>query len=94
VASLLKPLPFAGFLTRNNRAMEKKDKNKKPPTTTVRLPPDLHTEVKEAAAKAGRSMNDEIIIRLQAHSQALALGDIAQQNIELQRMVQRLIDRL
>jgi hypothetical protein len=94
VASLLKPLPFAGFLTRNNRAMEKKEKTKKPPTTTVRLPPDLHAEVKQAAAQAAHSMNDEIILRLQAHSQALALGDIAQQNVELQRMLQRLIDRL
>lgn len=94
VASLLKPLSFAGFLTRNNRAMEKKDKTQKPPTTTVRLPVELHAEVKGAAAKAGHSMNDEIILRLQAHSQALVLGDISQQNVELQRMVQRLIDRL
>lgn len=73
--------------------MEKIGKTKKP-TTTVRLPPALHTEIKEAAAVAGHSMNDEIILRLQAHSQSLALSDIAQQNTELQRMVQRLIDRL
>lgn len=39
-------------------------------------------------------MNDEIIFRLQAHSESLTLSDIARQNAELQRMVQRLVDRL
>lgn len=89
----MKPLSFENFLSRNNRAMEKQGKTK-PGTTTVRLPPALHAAIKEAAAKAGHSMNDEIILRLEAHTHALELGDISQQNLELQRMVQRLIDRL
>jgi hypothetical protein len=93
VASQVNPLLFRDFLSRNNRAMENKPKTRLPPTT-VRLPADLHKEVKETAAKAGHSMNDEIILRLQAYAESLALSDIAQQNTELQRMVQRLIDRL
>jgi predicted HicB family RNase H-like nuclease len=93
VALKVKPLSFDDFLTRNNRAMEKQGKTK-PGTTTVRLPPALHAAIKEAAAKAGHSMNDEIILRLDSYARAMELGDIAQQNMELQRMVQRLIDRL
>lgn len=93
MALKMKPLSFADFLTRNNRAMEKEGKTKKG-TTTVRLPPALHEEIKEAAAKAGHSMNNEIILRLESHARALALRDIARQNVKLQRMVQRLIDTL
>jgi predicted HicB family RNase H-like nuclease len=93
VALEVKPLSFDLFLTRNNRAMEKTGKTRVG-TTTVRLPPALHAEIKEAAAQAGISMNDEIIHRLQGYEQAVTLVSIAQQNAELKRMVQRLIDRL
>lgn len=59
---------------------------------SLRLPVDVHAEVQEAAALAGRSMNDEIVHRLQAYAQATTLNDIAQQNAELKRMLQQLID--
>lgn len=89
----MKPLAFDVFLSRNNRAMEKLPKIK-PPTTTVRLPPPLHAEIKEAAAKAGHSMNDEIIMRLESHTQAIAFSELSEQNAALQRMIQQLIDGL
>jgi len=92
VASKVKPLLSADFLSRNNRAMEKQGKTRAG-TTTVRLPPDLHAEIKEAAARAGHSMNDEIILRLRAYAPSIALSDIAKQNAELKRMLQLLIDR-
>jgi HAMP domain-containing protein len=38
-------------------------------------------------------MNDEIIQRLQLYPIATRLDEIEQQNAELKRMVQRLIDR-
>lgn len=60
---------------------------------SLRLPVDLHAEVQETSALAGRSMNDEIIYRLRAYRQATTLNDIAQQNAELKKMLQKLIDR-
>jgi hypothetical protein len=78
---------------RNNRAMEKKRKPKNAPTT-VRLPGPLHEEVKEAAVRNDHSMNDEIVMRLRLHPIVSRLGEIEQQNAELKRMVQLLIDRL
>jgi HAMP domain-containing protein len=81
------------FLTRNNRAMEKKTYKPKNPATTVRLPADLHSEIKESAAKEDRSMNDEIILRLRLYPIAAQLDEIEQQNAELKRMVQQLINR-
>lgn len=77
---------------RNNCAMEKKPKPKNPPTT-VRLPAPLHEEVKSAAQKEGHSMNDEIILRLRLYPIEKRLDRIEQDNVELRRMVQRLIDR-
>lgn len=77
----------------NNRAMEKKPKTTKKPTTTVRLPPPLHNEVKEAAELAEHSMNDEIILRLRLYPLDKRLDRIEQENAELKRMVQQLIDR-
>jgi plasmid stability protein len=71
---------------------------KKKPTTTVRLPPDLHAEVKEAAARAGHSMNDEIIERLRSLSNANlggpTLRDVVRQNEKTQLMVQQIIDAI
>jgi hypothetical protein len=77
---------------RNNRAMEKKPKTKYP-ATTVRLPGPLHEEIKNAAAMAVHSMNDEIILRLRLHPIDKRLDRIEQENAELKRMVQQLIDR-
>lgn len=76
---------------RNNRAMEKpKSKYLK---TTIRLPGPVQEEIREAAAIADHSMNDEIILRLRLYPIATRLDEIEQQNAELKRMVQQLIDR-
>lgn len=77
---------------RNNRAMEKKPKTKYP-KTTVRLPGPLQEEIREAAAINDHSMNDEIIFRLRLRPIDKRLDKIEQQNAELRRMVQQLIDR-
>lgn len=72
----------------------KKTDERKPGTTTVRLPPDLHAEIKDAAARAGHSMNVEIIARLTAQPVDITLRDVARQNVRTQEMIQRLIDTL
>lgn len=82
------------FLTRNNRAMEKKKYKPKNPPTTVRLPPEMHAAIKEVAARDVRSMNDEIIRRLTAYDHLISVSEVVQQNNELKQMVQRLIDKL
>lgn len=46
--------------------MKNREPQSKTPTTTVRLPPELHAMVKESAARNGHSMNAEIIHRLSA----------------------------
>jgi HAMP domain-containing protein len=83
---------FGNFLMRNNRAMEKKPKSRHL-KTTVRLPAPLQEALREAAIVNDHSMNDEIIQRLQFYPIATRLDEIEQQNAELRRMVQQLIDR-
>lgn len=72
--------------------MEKKPKPKNP-ATTVRLPPPLHEEVKQAAEIADHSMNDEIILRLRMQPIEARLSELEQQSTEMRRMLQVLIDR-
>jgi predicted HicB family RNase H-like nuclease len=91
VVANLTPLASDVVLKRKNRAMEKPRKHERT-AITLRLPQALHKEITDAAALAGHSTNEEIVLRLQAHPQALTLGQIAQQNVELKRMVQQLID--
>jgi hypothetical protein len=71
--------------------MEKKPKTRYP-ATTVRLPGPLHEEVKNAAVVNDHSMNDEIILRLRQHPIEQRLERLEQQNAELRRMIQMLID--
>lgn len=77
---------------RNNRAMEKKKPTQKKPTTTVRLPPPLHEDVKEGAIRSAHSMNDEIILRLRLQPIETRLSNLEQQSAEIKRMLQKLID--
>jgi plasmid stability protein len=67
---------------------------KKIPTTTVRLPEDLHAEIKAAAAQAGHSMNTEIIDRLRTASAGATLRDVMRQNELTHTMVQQIIDAI
>jgi hypothetical protein len=66
--------------------------SRKPGTTTVRLPAALHAELKDAAERAGHSMNTEIVARLS--SSRVTLHDLALQNQQTQAMVQQIIDAL
>lgn len=63
-------------------------------TTTVRLPPDMHAEIKDTAERRGHAMNDEIVERLRAATDAPTLHEILRQNEKTQAMVQRIIDAL
>ena len=44
--------------------------------TTLRLPPDLHKELLAGAERAGRSLNAEILARLQGSDLKSELGNI------------------
>jgi hypothetical protein len=82
---------------------------KKPPIkTAMRLPADLHADLKEAAEREQHSMNDEIIHRLTAMAGGTSLAAILAQTRRLseenkqlkaeikqtQQMVQTIIDAL
>jgi hypothetical protein len=63
--------------------------------TALRLPPELHAEIKSAAEYHGRSMNAEIIARLAGTSASAAtLDTLAAQQLRTQEMVQQVIDAL
>jgi hypothetical protein len=58
--------------------------------SAVRLPRSLRQELKDAAERNGRTMNAEILARLQASP----LDEIKQQNEELKKMLRQVLDRL
>jgi predicted HicB family RNase H-like nuclease len=82
---------------RKYRAMTKPPARKTTHSTfvnsSVRLPPDLHQELQEAALLHGRSMNAEIIARLEATPVQTRLDDLVKGNAELKRMVKQLLDK-
>lgn len=57
--------------------------------TAVRLPRALRDDLREAAIRNGRTMNAEIIARLQASP----LDELAEQNEEIKRLLRELLDR-
>ena len=57
--------------------------------SAVRLPPELNEEIKLAAEHNGRSMNAEIIARLQASPLDTVLAEMA----DLKRMMRTLLDQ-
>lgn len=60
--------------------------------TAVRLPPDLHAEIQDAAARNGRSMNAEIVARLQAEHVSSLLGTLARDITEIKTMNREILD--
>lgn len=62
--------------------------------TSLRLPPALHAELHEAAVRNGRSVNAEIIDRLQGSPTGTTLNDIARQNLKTHALVQVIIDAI
>lgn len=73
---------------------------KKPPIKTtsqesyvhsaVRMPPELRVSIKIAAEKNGRSMNAEILARLQDNQMEPVLQELA----DLKQMMRKLLDQL
>ncbi|NML62249.1 Arc family DNA-binding protein [Massilia sp. RP-1-19] len=73
--------------------------SKKPEPTTsqenyvhsgIRMPPELKTALKEAAVQNGRSLNAEILARLQANPLEPVLADLA----ELKQMVRKVLSQI
>jgi predicted HicB family RNase H-like nuclease len=69
--------------------------------TAMRIPADLHADLQDVAARAGHSMNTEIINRLTAAAGGVSLSTLAGQNVEMmaeikrtQEMVQEIIAAL
>lgn len=58
--------------------------------SALRLPPELRDEIKEAAELSGRTMNAEIIARLQESQ----LSSLLRENAELKMMVREILDIL
>jgi predicted HicB family RNase H-like nuclease len=58
--------------------------------SAVRLPQDLNEELKAAAARNGRSMNAEIIARLQASPMDAVMAELT----ELKRMLRVALDQI
>ena len=61
--------------------------------SAVRLPPQLHQELKAAAEENGRTLNAEIISRLQAASLHEKLDRLAAGHQELRSMLRELLDK-
>lgn len=60
--------------------------------SAVRLPRQLHSEIQDAAARNGRSMNAEIIARLQAGPVVELLAGLARDVAEIKTMDREILD--
>lgn len=58
--------------------------------TGVRLPPNLAEEIKSSAERHGRSMNAEIIARLQENPTEAIMAELA----EMKRMLRAVLDQI
>ena len=59
--------------------------------TAVRIPPELHAELQDAAERNGRSMNAEILGRLQAAPINTRLDKIGKDQREIKAMVKEML---
>ena len=62
--------------------------------TALRLPRDLHGQVKSAAKGAGRTMNAEIIARLAAAEERTNFETLIKQNEDLKQMMREMLDAI
>ena len=62
--------------------------------TAMRLPPDLHKAVKEAARVAGHTMNAEIIARVAAAEEHASFKLLVRQSDELRRLMVEMLERI
>lgn len=58
--------------------------------SAVRMPRSLRNELKDAAKRNGRTMNAEILARLQASP----FDELKQQNEELRKLVRQVLDHV
>ena len=58
--------------------------------TALRLPPDLHTEIQDAALRNGRSMNAEILTRLKSSR----IDEVLAELTEVKAMVRKVLDHM
>ena len=77
----------------------KKPPIQKPKQTThihtgVRIPRELHAEIKSVVERDGTSMNAEIISRLKMSHFEARLGEITAQNTELKEMLRKVLDKI
>lgn len=62
--------------------------------TALRLPPELHRQVKAAAKAAGHTMNAEILARVAAAEDRASFRLLVKQNDELRRMMREMLERI
>lgn len=63
--------------------------------TALRLPRDLHAEIRDAATKNGHSMNAEIITRLLAYQSFEArLRSLSRESSEIKSIVKKILEAL
>ncbi|MBY0243162.1 MAG: Arc family DNA-binding protein [Burkholderiaceae bacterium] len=60
--------------------------------TALRIPRDLHADILDAAERNGRSMNAEIIARLQAEPVNDLLTQLARDVIEIKALDREILD--
>lgn len=62
--------------------------------TQLRIPKHLHSALTQAAELNGRSLNAEVIARLQSDPVLSRLDDIKRQNSELKDIARRILDNV
>lgn len=81
--------------SRENRAMQKPPAQKRQQDnylkTALRLPPELKADLAEAAARAGHSVNAEILARCQATPLYEQLKALSAENAELKIMLREIL---
>lgn len=60
--------------------------------TQLRIPQQLHSSLSEAAARNGRSLNAEILARLQVDPILAGIEELKQQNLELKALTRLVLD--
>jgi hypothetical protein len=62
--------------------------------TALRLPPELHLELQDAALRNGHSMNAEIIARMKAATISCQLEKIAQEIAEIKSLDKQILSQV
>ncbi len=60
--------------------------------TALRLPPELHQDLFDAAEKNGRSLNAEILARLSTYSTLAVLEALTRQTADIRSMTKEILE--